>query len=121
MLHDQGVGQGANVQAFVPVRLGAREAGGLQGEPGADLSQADSGHQPVEVVAALGGGAALAQVLVQDQDLAAIPAELHGPLGQRILPFRALAMEVDLAGRRLAEVDIGLALQMVGGGASGSS
>jgi len=114
MIDDEGIRQGTESEQPVPIGLGAREAGGLQGEHRTDLSQADRGHEPVEVAPALGGGAALAEVLIQAHDLAAIPAQFHGPVRQGILPFGTLAMGVDLAWGRLAEVDIGVALEMGG-------
>jgi hypothetical protein len=114
MRHDAGVCQGAASEPSGPIGVGARAAGGRQGEARADLPQADGGHEPVEVVPPLGGGAALAEVLLQEHDVPALPAQLHGPVGQGVLPRGTVALAVHLAWGRLAAVDIGLAVQRVG-------
>jgi hypothetical protein len=62
----------------------------------------------------LGGGATRAEVLIQAHDWAAIPAQFHGPVRQGIRPCGTVALGVDLAWGRLAEVDRGVALAMVG-------
>jgi hypothetical protein len=114
MIDNEGVRPGAQIEQPVPIGLGAGEAGGLQGEHRAALPQADGGHQPVEVTSALGGSAALAEVLIQEHDWAAIPAQVHRSVGQGVLPLGTFAMAVHLAWGRLAAVDLGLALEMVG-------
>jgi len=114
MIDDAGVRQGTALGPPVPIGLGARDAGGLQGEPGADRREADGGHEPVDVASALGGGAALAAVLLQEHHVAVIPAQFHGSVRQGILPLGTVAMGVDLAWGRLAELDRGVAVPMVG-------
>jgi hypothetical protein len=114
MIDDAGIRRGTASEQPVPIGWGARAAGGLQGAHRPDLSQADSGHEPVAVAPALGGGATLAEVLRQAHDLAAIPAQFHGPVRQGIRPCGTFARGVDLAWGRLAEGDRGVALEMGG-------
>jgi hypothetical protein len=68
----------------------------------------------VEVVPTRGGGATRAEILIQAPAVTAIPAQVHGPVRPGVLPLGALAMAVDLAWGRLAQVDRGLAGEMVG-------
>jgi hypothetical protein len=52
--------------------------------------------------------------LIDDVDLLRRPAEGDGPFAQRVLPPRAFGILVDLPQCRLANVEIGVAIEMVG-------
>ena len=108
-IDDEGVRHGPEIAQPVPIGLGAREAGGLQGDPRPDRSPPARGHEPVHVAPAWGGGAAVAEGLIQEPDLAASPAPFDGPLRQGRRPFGPCAMGGARAWGRLAAGAIGVA------------
>ena len=107
---DQGVGQGAQVDQAVPVGVVASQPGDLQSEHESGAAESDVGGQAVEAVALVGGLAGEAEVLVDDGDLAGVPAQGFGTGGEGVLATRGLSVALDLRGARLADVDEGLAL-----------
>src|SRR3954452_8685529 len=97
----------AQLQQLVPVAVVARQPRGIQAEHEASLAQADLGDQPLEALARRARCARLAQVIVDHRNPLARPAETAGPVDQPILQFRALLVLANLAGRGLADIDVG--------------
>src|SRR5271166_2700341 len=83
-----------------------------QHDPG--LAQPDIGDQVREALAALGGGAGAAQVIIDYHDLVLCPAQLPGAAGQVVLAGQALGVADRLGQRRLADIDVGIAPQVSG-------
>jgi hypothetical protein len=106
---DQGVGHPAQP---VPVRVIASQARHLETQDDADFGQGDVGSQPGEAGALGDSGARDAQVVVDDHDLVAVPAEIDCAMDQRVLPFGRLPVVLDLRGARLPDVDDGGAMRV---------
>jgi hypothetical protein len=68
----------------VPVTAGAGQPGHLDAEHQADPSEADLGDQALKP-GPIGRPAGAAEVLVDDQDVLAGPAELKGAVNQPVL------------------------------------
>lgn len=110
----QGPEDGAQFEELMPVLVGARQATHLQAEDDADVVEADLGEQVLEAGPALGRLPAAPLVLVHDFHTVARPAQRGGAIRQAVLPVRRLAVIEHLLGRRLADVNDGLTLQMPG-------
>jgi hypothetical protein len=110
----QRVEQGAQLQELVPVLARAGQAAHLDAEHDADVPEAHLGQQALEARAALGGGAAAAQVLVDHQHPIRRPAPLDRARAQGVLQRRRLAVLEDLLGGRLAHVDRRQPLEVTG-------
>ena len=104
---DERVEQGADLEQLVPVAAGAGEPRHLDPEHQADAAEPDLGHQPLEARPDLGRGAGAAEVVVDDHDPLAGPAELPGAFGQGVLEPGRLGMAADLLQGRLPDVDDG--------------
>jgi hypothetical protein len=106
---DQRVGQRAQIQQLVPVGVAPRQPRDLDPEHDPHLAQADVGHQLLEAVPALRARARAAEVRVDHDHLARVPAERDRPLGQLVLALQALGVALDLGERALAHVHVRLA------------
>src|SRR5271156_999969 len=71
--------------------------------------------QLLEAVTCDGAGSGLAEVAVDDTDALCRPARCYGAIPQRILPLRALTVLGNLAQRRLANIEIRIAPDVIGG------
>ncbi len=102
---DQGIRHGAQVEEPVPVGVIARQARDLKAEHDAHPGEGDLRGQPREARALGGPGAREAQILVDDRDLFAMPAEVDRAMDEGVLPLRRLAVVFDLRGARLPDID----------------
>ena len=109
---DQGIGETAEIEETIPVGIVAGEPGDLETEHDADLPEGDLGGEPGEAAARSKSGAGDAEILVDDGDLLACPAELGGAGDQGVLPRGRFTIELDLGLAGLAEVDAGGAPEM---------
>src|SRR4051794_6114081 len=91
--------------APAPPRCGA--PGHLDPEHEADAVEPDLGDEALEPRPDLGGGAGPAEVVVDDHDPLAGPAELLGASGQGVLEPSRLGTAADLLQGRLSDVDDG--------------
>jgi hypothetical protein len=110
---DQRVGHRAQVQHLVPVGVAPRQPRDLDPEHDPDLAQADIGDELLEAVAAPRARARAAQIAVDHDDLAGVPAERDRALGELVLALQALAVALDLSERALAHVHVRLAREML--------
>src|ERR1700746_2819795 len=104
--------QSTELDQHMPVAAIAGETRGLDREHRADVSGADCADQTVKA----GAGAAAsraAKVIIDDLD--ASPAELPSAIGERILSALALLVVDQLIGRRLANVAVGGACEVLSG------
>src|SRR5207249_1177466 len=74
----------------------------------------DLGDQRLETVPVRGGRAREAEVRVDDDDAVCRPPERHGALPERVLALGALGVLDDLPDGRLADVEVGVALEVQG-------
>src|SRR6516162_72911 len=98
---------GGNVQESIPISVIPGQATGFIGHNEADPPQRDGGHQFLKA-RALAILPRLPKVRINDVDPGGRPAKVNGALDQGILIPLALGMVVDLVGRRLANIDIGM-------------
>ena len=99
----------------MPIGRVARQSRDLQAHDDAGLGERDLADEFLEAIAGDGVGSGLAEVAVDDMDALGRPACGDRAITQRILALRALAVLGDLAQRRLANIEIGVALEMIGG------
>jgi len=97
----------------VPVGGGSGQTRDFEGKDGADPPVRNVLGQALEAAPPLRAGPALAKVLIDDVYAFGAPAQLLGPLLQRILTRRGLTMLVNLLDRRLPQVHGGLTIEMV--------
>src|SRR5712671_2040938 len=112
LVYDDGPDQSTELDQRVPVATVAGEAGGFDGEYGADACLADRRQQTLE--ARPSDAAARAAEIIID-NLNGGPSELFGAIGEPILAPLALPVVHELIRRRLADVDEGSAREMVSG------
>ena len=105
LVGDEAVEDGAHLEEVMPVLGRTGQPAHLQAEHHADVVQRHLGDQPLEAAAPFGRATALAQVLVDDQDALARPAEGHRLVGEGVLPRGRLAVLQDLLWGRLPHVD----------------
>ena len=107
--------QRAQLDEAVPVSRVACETRDLQAHDDAGFAKRHLAHELLEAVARRRTGSGLAKIAIDDMDAVDRPACRNRPITQRVLALRALAVLGDLAERRLADIEIGVALEMVGG------
>ena len=112
-VEDQGVGKGADLQQTLPVSIVARQAGDFQTHHDPGASHADVADQTLEALAPGRRRAGFSLIGVDDDDLLVAPAEGNRTTAKRILPSGALGILDDLPHRRLADVQIGAALEVM--------
>jgi hypothetical protein len=78
LVADERVGQPADLQQPVPVCVVAGQSAALEAEYDTGPSHADVGHEPLEAFSVGGGGARVALVDIDDDDLFGCPAQLDG-------------------------------------------
>jgi hypothetical protein len=115
LVQDQRAGQRADLQQPVPVGVVARQPGDFQAQHDAGPAHADVGDQPLEAVAALGGGARASQVLVDHDHLLGRPAQRDRPLAQRVLAVGGGGVLDHLAQGGLAHIQVGGPAQVLCG------
>lgn len=115
LVEDQGAGQRADLQEPVPVGVVAGEAAHLQAQHDPGVSHADLGDQPLEAVPALGGGAGLSLVGVDDDDLGVVPAQRDCPAAKGVLPGGGFGVVDHLFEGGLPDSEVGVTLQMFAG------
>src|SRR3954463_12373760 len=91
----------------MPVAVVARQPGGIQPDDQASVAEPDLGDELLEAGPLGAPRARLAEILVDDVDPFARPAEPDGTVDQAVLELGALVMIPDLIDRGLAHVDVG--------------
>ena len=77
------------------------------------MIQADLRQQLLEAEPVLGGGPALALILIDDEDAVRRPTQLDGPVDQRVLAVGGFAVLGDLLDGGLADGDDGQPVGMM--------
>src|SRR6266545_7951184 len=114
-LNEQGSYRPSSFRIRVPVGVVAGQSGDFQAEHDAGPSHADVGDQPLEAVAALGGGARASQVLVDHDHLLGRPAQCDRPLAQRVLAVGGGGVLDHLPQGGLAHIQVGGPAQVLCG------
>src|SRR5215831_9357694 len=104
---DQHSEQRAQFQELMPIVVVARQPRGIQTQHQPRLAEANLGDQPLEAAAAVARRTGLPEVVINDLNPFLGPAEQGCTIDQPILQLGALLMLTDLAGSRLAHVNIG--------------
>src|SRR4029077_14805695 len=115
LVDHQSLGEGTQLQQSMPVQVRARKSGGFQGQHGAHLSHRDIGYQRLEILPSRRLRSRLAEVPIEGADRSLAPAQFLRLLAQGILALRTLLMMEHLAGRRLAQVNIGRSVAVMFG------
>src|SRR6516164_1436341 len=102
---DEGMGDAAQIEQTVPVGVVAGQARDLQSQHDSDLTEGHFSDHAGKTSTLGKPRARDPEVLVEDLDLIAWPAECHGAFGQLVLPRGGLPVVFDLGGARLAHVD----------------
>src|SRR5215475_15068628 len=90
----------------MPIVVVARQPRGIQTQHQPRLAEANLGDQPLEAAAAVARRTGLPEVVINDLNPFLGPAEQGCTIDQPILQLGALLMLTDLAGSRLAHVNI---------------
>src|SRR5215475_1575606 len=104
---NEGAHDGGNIQERRPISVISGQATGFIGHNESNTPQRDGGHQFLKA-RALALLPRLPKVRINDVDPGGRPAKVNGALDQGILIPLAFEMVVDLVGRRLANIDIGM-------------
>src|SRR4051794_884853 len=99
--------QRAQFEQLMPIAVVARQPGGIEAEHQTGIAEPDLGNQPLEAVSLGAGRPRLAEILVDDADALARPAEPDGAVDQAILQLGAFLVLAHLVDRGLAYIDIG--------------
>jgi len=86
----------------------------LQAEDQPDVVETDLGKQSLKAQSPLGGGPALALILVDDENAVRRPTEFDGPIDERVLAVGGFPVLGNLLGGGLADVDDGQPVEMPG-------
>src|SRR5712691_1443346 len=112
---NESIGDTAELQQAIPIRVVPREARNFQSENDAHVSQGDFAGEASEPGALVGGGTGQPQIFIDDDHLLFGPTQLSGPIGQGVLAGSRFAVMLDLARRGLANVNTGGALGVASG------
>src|SRR6266849_1916306 len=107
---NESISDAAELQQTIPVRIVPRQTRDLQSEDDAHVSQRHFAGEASKPAAFLGAGRVQHQNFVDDHDLLLGPSELASSIGQGILASGGLAIMLNLARRRLANVNVSGAL-----------
>src|SRR3954454_14792747 len=99
--------QRAQFEQLMPIAVVARQPRGIEAEHQPGIAQPDLGNQPLEAVPFGARRPRFAEILVDDADALAWPAEPDGTVDKAILQFGAFLVLADLVDRGLAHIDIG--------------
>src|SRR3954462_1760678 len=97
----------AQFEQLMPIAVVACQPRGIQAEHQPGIAEPDLGDQPLEAVPFGARRPRLAEILVDDADPLARPAETDSAIDQAILQLGAFLVLADLVDRGLAHIDIG--------------
>ena len=103
---------GTHLQKIVPILVVAGDAAHLDPEDQADMLHGNFGEEALKSASLVGRAAALALIVVDDQDAIPGPSQGDRVVGEGILPFPRFAMVEDLLGIGLAHVNDGDAIEV---------
>jgi hypothetical protein len=98
----------------MPIGGVARQTRNFQANYDAGFAQAHLGHQFLESFPVHRRRPGLSQITIDDDDLLRGPAQSQGMLPESILTLGTLRVLEDLTDRRLPDIQVSVALEMVG-------
>ena len=98
--------QRAQFEQLMPIAIVARQPRGIEAEHQPGIAQPDLGDQPLEAVSLGARRPRLAEILVDDADALARPAQPDGTVDKTILKLGAFLVLADLVDRGLAHIDV---------------
>lgn len=98
--------QRAQFEELVPIAVVARQSGGVKAEHEAGVAEPDLSNQPLETVPLGTLRPRFAEILVDDMDTLARPAEADGTVDQAILQHGAFLVLANLVDRGLPHIDV---------------
>jgi hypothetical protein len=101
---DERVGDAAQIEQSIPIGIVARESRDFQAQHESHVAQRDLRRQVGEAGTVREPRSGYAEVLIDDGDVVACPAQVHGTIDKLVLPVGGLAVVLDLRGRRLPDV-----------------
>jgi len=107
--------QCAQLDEAMPVRRVASKTRDFETHDNPSLTERHLAHELLEAIACCGIRSGFTKIAIDDMDAIDRPARRHRPITQRVLALRTLAVLGNLAKRRLANIKIGVTLEMVGG------
>src|SRR5580765_6220483 len=107
---NESIGDAAEFQQTIPIRVVPREARNFQSENDAYVGQGDFAGEASEPGALVGGGTGQPQIFINDDHLLFGPTQLSSPIGQGVLASGRFPAMLDLARCGLANVNAGCAL-----------
>lgn len=111
-IRDQAATVTADIKKRIPVRAIASQPRHLDRQDEADFPKGDTGNQFLEAATVRRGGAAHAEIGIDDVDIGFMPPEVVGALAERVLQPQALLIVDHLMWARLTNVDDRFAAQM---------
>jgi hypothetical protein len=107
--------QRAQLDEAMPVRRVARQPRDFQAHHNAGLAERDLAHELLKAVARCRTRSGLAEIAIDDVNALDRPTRRNRPVTQRVLALRALAVLGDLSQGRLADIEVRITLEMIGG------
>src|SRR5271154_6841342 len=107
VISNQSVRQAAQFQKTIPIRIVACQTRDFQAKNDSYVAQRDFTDHACETGALICGGSGETEVVINNDDLVLLPAELAGSVGQRVLARRGFAVMFDLGWARLPDIYIG--------------
>src|ERR1700761_1823784 len=98
--------QRAQFEELMPIAVVARQSGGIQAAHEAGVAEPDLSDQPLETVPLGTLRPRFAEILVDDMDTLARPAEADGTVDEAILQFGAFLVLANLVDRGLPHIDV---------------
>src|SRR6266446_879600 len=105
LVTDERIGNAAQLQQAIPVRIVSGQTRDFQSQDNADVRQGHFIGEASEPGAFVDAGAGQAEVLINDDYLLSGPTELTGAISQGVLAGRGFAILLDLSRRGLANVN----------------
>src|ERR1700756_3431779 len=109
---NESIGDTAEFQQTIPIRVVPGEARNFQSENDAHVSQGDFAGEASEPGAFISGRTGQPEIVINDDHLLFGPTQLSGPIRQSILAGGRFAVMLDLARRGLTNVDASNALDV---------
>src|SRR4029434_826627 len=109
-LNEQGPRERTQSDQMMPVAVVAGQPGGFQGEDGSDTPFTHGCQQLAKARALVASGPTTAHVLIDHDDVG--KPQPAGLIGEGILPPLTLGVGADLMACGLADIDVGIPLEM---------
>jgi hypothetical protein len=107
VISNQSVGQAAQFEKTIPIRIVARQTLDFKAKNNSHVAQRNFADHARETGPLICAGSGETKVIINNDDLILLPAELTGSVCQRVLARRGFAVVFDLGRGRLPDIYIG--------------